>query len=212
MKPILKVSLSFVNLSSGNLLVFVNGVLAGFLTNVNYATPTPNYAAMEVLRDNFSIAVVNAQYGGTHLNNIKRDKRNLLIDALRMWANYVNINNYDYDRTIMETSGFKIIGGSRNRRSVPEDITTLILEQGRLSGTLKVTVNVVEFADYYLVRYKDPGDPDNPDWRYLPASSSSRMLITGLRKTATIEVQALAGNTTYGQSNWTAITLFEYVK
>ena len=206
MKPILKVSLSFEKYSSGTLLIFVNGVLEGFLTNAKYPTPTPNYAALELLRNEFSIAVVN---GGIHLNNIKRDKRQLLINALRMWANYVNINNYNYDRTIMETTGFKINGGKYTRREIPGNITRLTLERGKLYGTLKATAKVVDQSDYYLPRFRVIGDLDNSDWCYLSPSSSSRMLITGLPKGAIVEVQVCANNTK-GSGNWSAIYEFDF--
>ncbi len=77
-KPILKVSLSFVNYSNARLLIFVNGVLAGFLTNTFYPNPKPLVVDMETLRDEFSTAIDNAHNGGTILNDIKRDKRNLV--------------------------------------------------------------------------------------------------------------------------------------
>ncbi len=202
MTSILKVSLSFAGFSSADLLVFTNGVLAGFLTNAEYPSPTPNYAAMVLLRDDFNTAVVNAQYGGTHLNNIKRDKRKLLIDALRMWAHYVNMNNYNYNRTIMETTRFSINGGPRPSRGIPDDITGLKIKQGKLKGTAKVAVNVVSNADYYIIRYAVIAlDGSIGEWVELPASTSSRMLITGFPTGHKIRMQICAGNS-HGLGNW----------
>ena len=202
MALILKTSLSFASLSNADLLLFVNGVLAGFLTNPNYPAPTPIYADMVTLRNEYSTAIDNAKFGGTHLNNIKRDKRNLVIAALRKWALYVDTNSFNYSRTIMETSGFKIKGGSHSSRGIPNDITNLIIKQGKLNGTAKVIVNVVPNATYYILRYaKIAKDGSIGNWVEMHPSTSSRMLITGLESGYKIRVQVCAGNS-HGLGNW----------
>ena len=211
MTHVLKVSLSIAGLSNAKLLIFTNAVLAGFLlSNLLFPNPSPAYLAMIALRNNFSTAIDNAHNGGKILNAILREQRRLLIDALRDWARYVELNGQK-DRIIMEGSGFKINGGPRVRRGLPGDVVNLQVTDGHLRGTVKATVNVVPNADSYELEYTKDRDIANATWFRIAGSTSSRMLIKGLTGGDIIAVRVRAVNT-HGEGNWSEVFVFEYVR
>ncbi len=174
-----KVSLVFVRLSDGNLLVFAENVITAMTGNANFATPSPTLLAVTALKDAFSVAIANAYDGGRTLTAIKNAAKKELVDALRLLASYVEDHSAN-DYAVMLSSGFEVTTFASLPRPVPAAPENVRLSDGDTSGMIKVRVNVVPEAVVYEVRFTTDEFGPESRWENLPASTSTTMQIAGI--------------------------------
>ena len=207
---ILRIYLRFYRLSDADLMVFVQRVITGLSGNPAFTNPNPPLASIIVLLNNFMIARNNASDGGKTLNAVKRQERDLLIQGMRMLASYVEVNGGN-NEAILLGSGFFIYSGKNAPRPIPDIPQNLRISDGKLAGTVNVKVDIALNAVVYELRYTlDEYGPDSK-WIYLPVSTASKMIITGIETGKTIWAQARSINSK-GPSNWSDPALFRFVR
>lgn len=207
---ILRLYLRYYRLSDADLMVFVQRVITGLSGNPAFTNPNPPLAAIVVLLNNFITACNNASDRSITLHAVKRQERNLLIQGMRMLASYVEVNGNN-NEAILLGSGFFIYSGKNAPRPIPEIPQNLQLSDGILTGSVNVKVNIALDAVVYELRYTLDEYGPNSKWIYLPVSTASKMIITGIETGKTIWVQVRSINSK-GPSNWSDPAIFRFVR
>lgn len=195
-----KIKLDFAKLGDADLIAFCLQVIAGLTGSIYFPTPTPTVAAITALKDEFVIAVTNAVFGGTPLKLIRDQKKAALIDALRLLASNIEDTGGN-DAAKLADTGFYIYGGPKSLWPIPGNIENLRLSYGKISGTVVVRVNKANFTLMYECRYTEGEFSENADWIYLPESTKTKMIISGLTLGRSIWVQVRCINGK-GKGNW----------
>jgi len=143
--------------------------------NVSYVTPNPALAAVTTANNNY-IAAMNKVVGGSKEDTvIKNDLRVELEQLLKQLSDYVQQTSGG-DTAIILSSGFDV---NKKPSSIGalDKATGLVVTMGNNKGSVVVSCDVVEYADFYEVNYTKA-----------PATSSSLWISkTGTKRKQTVD-------------------------
>lgn len=197
---IVKPLLDFAYYKEAQLLAFGQRITTALTGNVHFPTPTPTVAEITALVNDYSTALSNAADGGKTLTAVKNQKRLLLINGLRKLALYITANCQNNEAILLST-GF--VAAKTTRITKPQPLTPehLQLNYGILSGTVAAKSNPAKYALMYEFRYTEDEYGPDANWIYLPLSSTSKILITGITpgKSIWVQIRSINGK---GSSNW----------
>lgn len=200
---IVKPSVSFLTSDSDpQLIVRVGGINTNLTDNPAYQTPPPAPALpiIQAALDDFAVAVDNALAGGPTLTAIKRAKRKILVDLLRMLASYVQVQ-CNGDMAVLLSSGFPPQKPQREPIGILPVPDGLNVTFGPRSGELTASVTPVIGAAIY-------------NWRVSLAAAPNTLVQTGQSTATTKTFDDLTPGVVYnfeanamgaaGPSGWTA--------
>lgn len=199
--PQLRVLLSFAFGTDHLLEETAQAVHSKIYTNTAYPTPPVTAAALQAALDAFTAAIAAATLGGPEQTADRNNKREALIELLRMLAEYVQLNHGN-DLAVLLSSGFS--AASTNRASVPLERPSIKAILNDMSCQLVLRATTVKNARAYEVRYAliDASGTPGP-WLDGGLFSKARSIcIANLTAGALyqFQVRAIGGST--GHSDW----------
>lgn len=199
--PQLRVQLGFSNMTDEALEDLAGEVLAGLYGNPVYPDPPVTQAALQTALSDFTNAIIAQAQGGPAATAAKNNKRDILIDLLRLLAAFVQ-QKHGNDLEKLLSSGFDAV--SQNNASVPLPAPAIKDILNGNTGQLILRVTAIRNARAYEVRHAllDGAGTPGP-WSASSIFTNSRsMPVNGLTPGAkyTFEVRAIGGST--GHSDW----------
>lgn len=191
-----KISLGFSKFSDSKLLTFADNVITRVSGIAVFSKIFPDVADVTNSRDEFRVALANAQDGGKSLTAAKKQKREVLVTNLKLWASYIE-DHSNNDEALILSTGFELsqkpTAGSR-----PQPPSGVYLLDGELSGTAMVKCNKVDNALSYESRYREAA---NGEWKTGPSSTRTTFGIEGITPGTVIWVQ-VRGFNSHGHGEW----------
>jgi len=165
--------------SDAELSVKASTVATSLDGNTYFPSLAPNVTAINAAAVTFDDLLAQMAEGNKKVTAEKNIARNVLVEALCEAGRLVQ-NLSKGDEVQLLTSGFDL---SRKSTPVPIDIldqpTNVFVKQGKLSGTLDMTWDVVEHARSYEVRYCKLPKTD-PVFYEKVTSSKHKVTVEGL--------------------------------
>lgn len=197
---IVKALLDFAYFKEAELVAFCLRVISALTANVNFPAPTPTVAEITALTIDYSTALSNAADGGKTLTAIKNQKRKVLVSAMRQLALNITANGQNKEAVIL-SSGFDTTKSTRITKPNPFTPEHLQLNYGIISGTVAAKSKKAKYALMYEFRYTEDEYGPDAKWIYLPPTTTSKILISGITPGKSIWVQVRSINRK-GYSNW----------
>jgi hypothetical protein len=194
----LRVSLDFAGYSDADLDVFGSNVVVCLTGNASFPTPPVTPADLTTLVKAFHDALMAALPGGIQLTAAKNAARNVLLDALRKIATYVqSIASHNLD--VLLTSGF--YANSTNRTQVPLVAPSITEVDNVASTQLLVRLSPVTNAKSYHLQTSIGSGAWQDGGIFTQAR---RIVLTNLTPgtTYTVRARAIGGST--GSSDWSS--------
>ena len=176
-------------------------VLEHLYGNASYATPPVTEADLKAAVDAFAAARAVAEQGGAVNTLIKNQKREALIELLRVLADYVQTvaNN---DLAVLLTSGFEAV--KKNRASEPLVAPKILRAQAESEGKMRLRIERVVNAKSYqidLALLDEAGAPGEYKTAVLTTKTRS-VEVDGLIPGRRYSLQARAIGGATGFSDW----------
>ena len=175
-----RIKLGFSNISVDGLLTKANQITTSMTGNVNFPTPTPAIADIETAVDELAAAASDALNRDKLKIVIRNEKKQALMNLLRILAFYVNsVNNTN--RGIMESSGFDVISRGEPIGVLPQPQGLRVTTEEGFSGMLKLEWNAVHGASSYIAEMAT-SEPTNPatEWEEIGHPQKTRFFAEGL--------------------------------
>ncbi len=194
--PIYHVSLAFTKLPDTELNDFVDGVISGLSNNPAYPSPAVSTTDMRAALSQFQLDQTAMVQGGPSATAAKNNSRTVVLNLMRLEANYVQ-GACKNDLATLLSSGFEAI--SINRTQSPLDKPAILEILNQMSTQLLLKVTPVTNAHSYEAQTQSGLNP----WQAAGTFPSTRnMAIQGLvpGTVYTVQVRAVGGSLDY--SNW----------
>ena len=191
-----RVSLDFTGYGDADLAEFADSVAALLAGNPSFPTPPVVATALGTLVAGYHAAIVAALPGGIPLTAAKNAARELVLDALRKDANYVQtIASQNLAKLL--TSGY--FANSTNRSQLPLDKPVIALVDNEAATQLLVRLNPVTNAKAYQLQTSTGTNP----WVEAGIfTQSRRIVLPGLVSGTVYNVRARAIGGSTGYSDW----------
>ena len=176
-------------------------VIKGLTGNTAYPTPPVTLANLQSALTAFTTAMANQVQGGTLATADKNNKRDLLINQLRLLAAYVQQNcNNDLARLL--SSGFEAVSANRTRTAL--ETPNIVSIENANAGQLRVKVTPVANARCYEVRYAILAPNGNQGEAHNGGlfTNSRSMAVSNLTAGTNYNIQVRAIGGTTGYSDW----------
>ena len=147
----LKVIIGFSDLRDDDLDIQAAKILLDLTGIINYTTPVPDLATVQVSLSAYENALTSAQNGGAEKTAIKDKARKELETLLKQLGTYVQLNCKN-DLSILLSSGFDANKSSSPVGMLPKP-TNLKIENGPNIGSTKITLDKIKGASSYLFEY-----------------------------------------------------------
>ena len=191
-----RVSLGFRRYSDADLGGFVQVTISCLAGNPAFPDPPVKLADLQAMQTAFSAALAATADGSRQATVIKNNAREVLLDALRLTAGYVQLKS-GHDLATLLTSGFKAMSKNQAQIKLAVPIIKAILNEASAELVLRLTP--VPNARSYQAWVKNGDDTWQPAGEF---SKARRMVVKDLTPGTmyAICVRAVGGST--GYSDW----------
>lgn len=191
-----RVSLDFTGYGDADLDEFADNVATSLTGNTSFPAPPVLPPALSALVVNYHAAIGAALPGGIQLTAAKNAARELVVDALRKEANYVQtIANHQLDMLL--TSGF--YATSTNRAQLPLDKPVIAQMDNEAATQLLVRLNPVTNAKTFQMQVSTGANPWQEAGMF---TQSRRIMLQNLTSGTVYNVRARAIGGSTGYSDW----------
>ncbi|QQS27652.1 MAG: fibronectin type III domain-containing protein [Sphingobacteriales bacterium] len=192
--------------SDDKVYLLANNVINNLSSNPDFPAPDPSVAELILLRDEFKIAIINAAFGGKLLIAVRKEKRTVLIEALKRVAIYVDLNGQNI-KSVMLGSGFEVYSTAHVVAPPSEKTIILIVKDGKHSGETIVRSKKIKHAIMYQLRYTEDNFGPDAKWTELSPQTKTTYLVSGLTPGTKYWFQTRTISSK-GQSEWSDPFLF----